>query len=76
MVSTFTFIQANLQHIIAASRILARTVSGKGIDMALIQEPWYRENCIRGLNIPGYTLYSAGGTDRPRTCVLVRCASS
>jgi hypothetical protein len=56
MVSTITFIQANLQHSIAASSILARTVGGKGIDMALIQEPWYREACIRGLNIPGYTL--------------------
>jgi hypothetical protein len=43
--------------------------------MALIQEPWYRENCIRGLNIPEYTLHSAGGTDRPRAYVLVRCAS-
>jgi hypothetical protein len=53
MVSTLTFIQANLQHSIAASRILARMVSGKGIDMALIQELWYCENCIRRLNIPG-----------------------
>jgi hypothetical protein len=76
MVNKHTFIQANLQHSIAASRILARTVSGKGIDVALKKEPWYRENCIRGLNIPGYTLHSAGGTDRPRACVLVRFASS
>jgi hypothetical protein len=66
MVSTISFIQANLQHSIAASRILTRTVGDKGIDMALIQEPWYRQNCIRGLNIPGYTLYSAGGTDGNR----------
>jgi hypothetical protein len=62
MVSSLTFIQANLQHSIAAYRILARTVSGKGIDMALIQEPCYHENCIRGLNIPGYTLHSARGS--------------
>jgi hypothetical protein len=54
MVSTLPFIQAILQHSIAASRILARTVSGRGIDMVLIQEPWYHGNCIRGLNIPGY----------------------
>jgi hypothetical protein len=40
MVSTISFIQANLQHSIAASRILTRTVGDKGIDMALIQEPW------------------------------------
>jgi hypothetical protein len=44
-------------------------VSGEGIDMALIQELWYRENCIRGLNIPG-------GTDRPRACILVEGMTS
>jgi hypothetical protein len=76
MVSTISFIQANLQHRVAASRIFTRTVSDKGIDMALIQEPWYRENCIRGLNIPGYTLYSAGGTDRPRAYILVGSMTS
>jgi len=58
MVSTISFIQANLQHSNAASRIFTRTVGIKGIDMALTQELWYREDCIRGLNIPGYTLYS------------------
>jgi len=52
MVSTISFIQANMQHSIAASRVLSRTVSVKGIDMALIQEPWYRKGHIRGLNIP------------------------
>jgi len=39
MESTISFIQANLQHGIAASRVLSRTVSVKGTDMALIQEP-------------------------------------
>jgi hypothetical protein len=52
-VSTVSFIEANLQHSIAASRVLSRTVSAKGIDMALIQEPWFREGRITGLNIPG-----------------------
>ena len=33
---TISFIQANLQHSNAASRILSRTVSFKGTDMALI----------------------------------------
>jgi len=72
MVSTMSFIQANLQHIIAASGILTRTVGIKGIDMALVQEPWYCEYCIGGLNIPGYTLYSARGQERPRACILAR----
>jgi hypothetical protein len=40
--STISFIQANLQHSMAASRILTRTVGVKGIDVALIQEPWYQ----------------------------------
>jgi len=72
MVSTISFIQANLQHSTAASGILTRTVGAKGIDMAQIQKPWYREDCIRGLKFPGYTLYSAGGKDRPRACILAR----
>jgi hypothetical protein len=42
MVSTISFIQANLQHSTAASGILTKVVGGKGIDMALIEEPWYR----------------------------------
>jgi len=72
MVSTISFIQANLQHSIAASSILTRTVGVKGIDLALIQEPWYRDDCVSGLNIPGYTLYSARGKDRSRACILGR----
>jgi hypothetical protein len=59
MVSTISFIQPNFQHSFAASRILTRTVSLKGIYMAQIQERWYHKDRIRGLNIPGYTLYSA-----------------
>jgi hypothetical protein len=76
MISTVSFIQANLQHSIVASGIIARTVSSKTIDMALIQEPWYCKDCIKGLNIPGYTLYWAGGMDRPRACILVGSMTS
>ena len=72
MASTISFIQANLQHRIAASRIVTRTVGVKGIDVALIQEPWYRGGCIRGLNIPGFSLFSVNGIDRPRACILMR----
>jgi hypothetical protein len=59
MLNTISFIHANLQHNTAASSIL--TVGVKGIDVALLQEPWYLEGCVSGLSIPGYTLYSAGG---------------
>jgi hypothetical protein len=40
--------------------------------MALIQEPWYHDGCVSSLNIPGYTLYSVRGKDRPRACILGR----
>jgi hypothetical protein len=72
MVSTISFIHANLQHSIAASRILTRSVGVKGIDVALIHEPWYRGGCIRGLNIPGYSLFSVNGIDRRLACILMR----
>ena len=61
-----------MQHSIAASRVHSRMVSVKGLDMALIQELWYHEGRIRGLNIPGYTLFSVSGIDRPRACILTR----
>jgi hypothetical protein len=44
----------------------------KGIDMALILEPWYHKGRIRGQNIPGYTLFSVSGIDRPTACILMR----
>ena len=71
MVSTISYIQANLQQSIAPSRIFTRTASAKGTDMVLIQEMWYHKDCIRGLNshdIP----FSTGGIDRPRACILAR----
>jgi len=40
--------------------------------VALTQEPWYLESRIRGLNIPGYTLFSASGADRSRAYILTR----
>jgi hypothetical protein len=51
MLSTISFIQTNLQHSIAASGILTRTVSVEGVDLALAQEPWYRED-YQGLDGP------------------------
>jgi hypothetical protein len=59
MVSTSSFMQANLQHSIAAFRVISRAVSVKGIYMTLIQELWYSQGRIRNLNIPRYTLFSA-----------------
>jgi hypothetical protein len=65
MVSTISFIQANLQHKIAASRIPTGAVGSKRIDIALIQEPWFRDGRIRGFNLPGYSIFSAKGRYTP-----------
>jgi hypothetical protein len=70
MVSTISFIHANLQHSIAASRILTGTVGGKGIDMALIQEPWLRDGRIRGLDLPGYSHFQQMGQIEPEPVFL------
>jgi hypothetical protein len=43
-------------------------VGVKGIDMAPIQEPWYRG----GLNISGYSLFSVNEIDKPRASILMR----
>jgi len=72
MVSIISFIQVKLQHSIASSRVLTRTAVVKGIDMALIREPWCREGRSMGPIIPGYTLFSTDEIDGPRACILVR----
>jgi hypothetical protein len=40
--------------------------------MVLIQEPWYREGRIMGLNISGYIMFSGSGIDRPRAYTSAR----
>ena len=52
MLSTVSFIQANLQHSIVVSVFISMTLCVQGIDVALIEEPWYREGC-QGPKCPG-----------------------
>jgi hypothetical protein len=59
-----SFIQANLQHSIAASRVFTTTVVIKGLDKSLIQEPWYGKGHIMGLSILCFTLFFVSGIDR------------
>jgi len=72
IVSNISFIQANPQRCIVAFMVLSMTVIVKGIDMTLIQEPWYREGHIRDLNIPVYILFFARRIDRTGACILTR----
>jgi len=40
------------------------------MDTAMIQEPWYTEGRVIGLNIPEYILFCFSGIDRPKACIL------
>ena len=39
--------------------------------MAPIQERWFHNGRIMGLNVPGYTLFFASGICRHRACILM-----
>jgi hypothetical protein len=56
MLSIISFIQPNLQHRIAASKVFPRTAAVKGTYMALIQEP----------------LVYMRRRNRPTACILAR----
>lgn len=41
------------------------------IDIALIQEPWQWNGKIKGLQVPGFSIFSAATNNKVRTCVVV-----
>ena len=64
------FVQINLQHAKGATAVLQKTLStGKGLSVALIQEPWAHGETIRGLKSQDRTLFSVRGQGRPRAAV-------
>jgi len=67
MVSNISFIQANLQHSIAASRVLTRTVNVEVTDMALIPELWWLYYWPKYFRL--YPVLRE--RNRPITCILV-----
>jgi hypothetical protein len=75
MVRNISLIQLNLQQGTAASRLLTRSVTIK-VRHVTNTGTLVSRGPIRGLNIPGYTLFSAGGIDRPRACILARNMTS
>ncbi|XP_074000238.1 uncharacterized protein [Rhodnius prolixus] len=64
--------QANLHHAKAASAVVCRRFDSEGLDLALLQEPWYHGGFVRGLNPKlGKTLYSKSAS-RPRACIVLK----
>ncbi|XP_073996103.1 uncharacterized protein isoform X1 [Rhodnius prolixus] len=65
-------VQANLHHAKAASAVVCRRFDSEGLDLALLQEPWYHGGFVRGLNPKlGKTLYSKSAS-RPRACIVLK----
>lgn len=65
-------IQANLQHSQTATASLRRALEEQPQTIALIQEPWIRNNRICGLgNLGGKLILNTANTDTPRTCIYV-----
>jgi hypothetical protein len=52
--------------------VFTRTGVFKPIGVAQIQESWYHEGRIMGINMQVYTLYCRRGIDRPTACILAR----
>lgn len=70
--SPLSIIQTNLQHSQTATACLRRALEMKPRTIALIQEPWIRNNRICGLgNIGGKLILDTQGTDKPRTCAYI-----
>ena len=65
-------IQANLQHSQTATACLRRALELEPRTIALIQEPWIRNNRVCGLsNTGGKPFLDTHSTDKPRTCAYI-----
>lgn len=64
-------VQINLHHSKMATCHLALLMVEKGLDVALIQEPWVKNDVIHGLRLKNYSLFYSKGRGKPRTCILV-----
>lgn len=65
------FLQVNLHHAKGASSVLSRRFRKEGLDVALIQEPWYNKGKILGIETNKCNLFYDGNQSSPRTAVLI-----
>lgn len=63
--------QANIQHDKAPTGLLCRRMKELSINVALIQEPWYYKNKVRGMGAAGGTLFYCTSVQHPRACIYV-----
>ncbi|KAL0840001.1 hypothetical protein ABMA28_015328 [Loxostege sticticalis] len=69
--NSLTVIQTNLQHKQIAAATLRRVLEGDNKTVALIQEPWIRNNKICGLNNISGKLLLQTPVEKPRTCIVM-----
>lgn len=66
-------IQINLQHCKAASAILTDKFQKNHFDIALVQEPWIRENKVKGLVGGGEVVHQSNFSHiKTRTCIFIK----
>ncbi|XP_070518868.1 uncharacterized protein [Cardiocondyla obscurior] len=68
---SFSITQINWHHSKSVSAILTRSMAIMQTRIALIQEPWFINNAIKGLGGCG-KLYYARSNTKPITCILVK----
>jgi ribonuclease HI len=66
------FIQINLHKSIAATATLKQRFLASEFDVALIQEPYQRNNVVSGLNMREGNIVCFSKKNRPRSCVLIK----
>ena len=69
--NSLNIIQTNLQHKQIAAATLRRVLEVDNKTVALIQEPWIKNNRVCGLNNKNGKLLLDNTVDKPRTCIVV-----
>ena len=69
--NSLNIIQTNLQHKQIAAATLRRVLEVDNKTVALIQEPWIKNNRVCSLNNKNGKLLLDNTVDKPRTCIVV-----
>jgi len=70
--SILLFWQLNLQHSKASTAVLTENLTRADNAVALVQEPWVKNNNILGLKIRNCSLYKGTNQQNPRACIVTK----
>lgn len=64
--------QVNIHHARAASAVMTRMFVKQRLGIALLQEPWFYRDQIRGLSGKGIKVIWTRGEETPRACIMLK----